>query len=159
MSLLNKIIKSKQTEETLEDRLASLQHATEAELVEIATSSVEVKLREGAIHLLPFGQALLGLALDEHPAKVKHAARQHIGEQLEKDHSLINSLIETQTKQSLSLLDLINLLCHSPVAIEKVFLDINDENILIDIALNGATSSVRQLAASKISSREHLEAI
>lgn len=159
MSLLNKIIKSKQTEDTLEDRVASLQHATEAELLEIATSSVEVKLREAAIRQLAFGQALLGLALDEHPARVKLAARQHIGEHLEKDQSLIDTLIETQTKQSLSLLDLINLLSHSPTAIDKVFLDINDEKTLIDIALQGATSSVRQLAASKISSREHLETI
>lgn len=155
MSLITRIIKPKPTGETLEERVASLPDLDEAELIAVATTSSEVKLQESAIHLLAYGQPLLDLALGDHSAKVNQAARQRIGELLENNKDLIGTLV----KEPISQTDLINLTVHSPTVNEKLFADITDENVLVDIAVNGKTSPVRQKAAEKISTRENLETV
>src|SRR5690606_17217517 len=110
MSLIDRIIKPKQNAETLEERIASLSDLGEAELFAVATSSSEVKLQEAAIQRMAYGKPLLDLALGDHPSKINQAARQQLGELLENNPGLI----ETLENEPLSPADLINLTAHSP---------------------------------------------
>lgn len=155
MSLITRIIKPKQTAETLEERIAALSGHTDSELFAIATNSTEVKLQEAAVRRMAYGKPLLDLALGDYPAKVSQAARQHIGELLEENPELVDTL----TNENINQAELINLTVHSPSVNEKLFAGIDDETVLVDIAINGKTTQVRQKAAEKIEAREHLETV
>lgn len=159
MSMLNRIFKSKQVKDEVKDKVKeqidSLSGLDEAQLVEIALSSSDAKVQQEAVSRLTFGQALLGLAEEDHSARLVQMACRHIGAQLEAAPALIDTLLN-ESRASSQLMDLI---AWSPLAIAKVVDGLSDESTLREFALQGKTSRLRQQAAEKLTGREHLEAV
>ncbi|MBX2859504.1 MAG: DUF349 domain-containing protein [Cellvibrionaceae bacterium] len=156
MSLLNRILKSKKTKTSRPDPGPDLRQADQTTLQSLASSSKDPKLREEAIAHLAFGSELINLATGEHSLKIKTLARRQVGICLEKDLSLLDDLLKNQSGNQP---ELINLVSCSQSASQKVFASITDEKVLLDIALNGATTHLRQHAAHKLESRHILESL
>ncbi len=156
MSLLNRLLKNKNRNASPEKTIATLHERDAAELYTLVVSSSDASVREEAVAKMPMGEELLKLATGEHSAKVKLLARRQVGVWLDKDLSLTDGLIKSLAgKHS----ELVNLVSCSNKAIDKVFASIPDEQALLEIAINGMTSSIRQHAAENIHGRTNLEAL
>lgn len=154
MSFFSRWLKPKKQEVSQKERTVDLKSSSEGELLKLASSSENAGLREDAIKTLPYGKALLDLALGEHPVKVKQLARQQVGQYLEAEPSRIQQL---RQEQSLTQSDLIDVASFSSAAIEQVISGINEEEVLVKVSLQGVSTSVRQAAARRIRVRDNLE--
>jgi len=156
MSLLKRLLKPNKRDANSKAVRATLREQDEAKLCALVVSSKDAKLREEAVAKLPMGEELINLATGDHSAKIKRLARQQVGVWLEKDEGLVDQL---KTQFANKHTELLNVVSSSSKAVDKVFAGITDEQVLMDIACHGATSSIRQQAAESIHSRECLDAL
>ncbi|SMF48665.1 protein of unknown function [Alteromonadaceae bacterium Bs31] len=154
MSLLNRLLRTTKRDPSPETTIAALGGKDGAELYALIVSSSDAKVREEAVTNMSMGEELLNLAMGDASAKIKLLARRQVGVVLENDPSLIDGLISSLADKPL---ELINLVSCSSKAIDKTFANISDEQVLLDISLNGMTSGIRQHAAENIHSRAGLE--
>lgn len=154
MALFSRFFKSKQPE-TLEQRIAGLDQFGQDQLAQIALLQTEQEaLRQMAIKRLMFGPALLQLATGETFSHTLHtSARKRIGELLDSGDLSVTTLSESIPDQNL----LLTLCGYSSRAGVSLLEQINNENLLVEIASNGTTTQLRQAAAQKLEGRSALE--
>ncbi|MBC6904828.1 DUF349 domain-containing protein [Saccharophagus sp. K07] len=153
MSLFSRLFKSKQPE-TLEQKLAALEQASQEQLADYALTSSTEQVRLAAIKKLAFSDALFNLATREDISNtVQSAARKRIGELLDSGELTVEQLSKSTLNQSL----LLALCGYSSQAGVSLLEQINNENLLLEIAVNGSTTQLRQAAAAKIENRTSLE--
>lgn len=155
MSLLNRLFKPKKRDASPQNTMAAaLREKDAAALYALIISSCDAKVREEAVANMSMGEELLNLAMGDHSAKIKLLARKQVGVWLESDLSYIDALTKSRAGKPS---ELINLVSCSSKAVDKVFSSISDEQALLDIAISGMTSAIRQHAAENIHSRACLE--
>lgn len=153
MALFSRLFKSKKPE-TLEQRLAALEHQDQDQLAQIAQSTEPDALRQAAVKKLDFGEALLKLATSDSNT-LQSVARKRLGELLDSGALSVATLAQSVPDQ-----DLLLALCGYSSSAGIALLDqIHDEALLLEIARDGATTQMRQAAANKLESRAFLETL
>jgi len=153
MALFSRFFKPKPPE-TLEQRLASLESASQEQLTQLALGSEPDALRQAAIKKLVFGTTLLNLATsDSIPASLQSVARKRLGELLDSGELSVATLSQSVPDQNL----LLSLCGYSSSAGMALLEQIHNEPLLLEIASNGTTTQLRQAAAHKLETRAFLE--
>lgn len=153
MALFSRFFKPKQPE-TLEQRLAALEHAGQEQLAQIAIGDEPDALRQAAIKKLLYGTPLMDLATgDTTPAGLQSTARKRLGELLDSGSLSVSTLGQAVPDQNL----LLSLCGYSSNAGLALLEQIHSEALLLEIAGSGTTTQLRQAAAHKLESRAFLE--
>jgi len=142
---------------TVPQRIASLQTAPTEVVVNTALGSDEASLRVGAIRLLPDGDALRVLAGLADPAQgvvahpppaVRQAAHERLAQLIDEGSIDFAALCSGREHWSESMT--VAALCQDPDRLHQVLVRIDDPAVLARLAMEGASSRVRQSAAAAI---------
>lgn len=155
MSFLSKLFKAKQPE-TLEQRIAALHQYDQPQLLFTAQAEEPDELRVAAIGLLEYSNELLALASNDkasHP--ITSAARRRLGELLDNKQVTIEQVSGQLNDQHL----LLALCGYSSTAGIALIAQIDNEELLTEVAKSGSTTLIRQAASQRIERRSNLEEI
>lgn len=153
MSLLSRLFKSKQPE-TLEQKLAALDQCSQEQLAQHALHGELEPVRLAATKMLEFGDPLVRLATQTDISQnLQSSARKRIGELLDSGSLEVSQLSQKVTDQT-TLLALCGYSTHAGLALLE---QISNENLLLEVAIGGSTTQLRQAAANKLEGREVLE--
>ncbi len=153
MSLFSRLFKSKQPE-TIEQKLAALEQCSQEQLAQHALHGDVEQVRAAAIRKLEFSDALVSLATQQDtPNALQSVARKRIGELLDTGKLTVAQLGQRVNDQAL----LLALCGYSSQAGVALLEQINNENLLLEIASSGSTTQLRQAAALKLEGRTVLE--
>jgi exonuclease SbcC len=153
MALFSRFFKSKQPE-TLEQRIAALEHFSQEQLAQAALNGEPDALRQAAVKRLMFGTALLELTTRATtPPGLQSSARKRLGELLDSGELSVSTLSQSVPDQNL----LLALCGYSSSAGLALLEQIHNEALLLEIASEGTTTQLRQAATHKLVSRAFLE--
>lgn len=152
MSFLSRLFKTKEPQ-TLEQQIAALDQQTPEQLLSVVQQENQEALRVAAVSRLPYSSNLLEFATNVESGQIQTAARKRIGTLLDAGDLQINTISQSITDQA-TLLMLCGYSSHASVALVE---QLNDPQLLLDIAQNGTTTSLRQGAALKIEEFSTLE--
>lgn len=153
MSPLKRLFGSRSRQPTLEEQIEALEGQPEADLLALVQSDAQEALREAALNYLSYNQTLLNLALNDNSGRLQQAARKRIGQMLEAEHLTLEELTKTVADQS----QLLSLSSYSARAGQQVLDQISEPELLLELAINGASIQIRRAAAERISTRRELE--
>lgn len=148
--LLNKI-KSK----TLAEQLAELDHLTKVQREALAMSEEPIELRSAAIDLLAYDVTLIDLARDCPIVGLQQRARQRIAQFIDN-----NSLGLAQlTEDGLDIMAQFAIVgfCQKPALLSQLLNTSSDPQFFYQIATQGISARLRELAADKISDETTLK--
>ncbi len=157
MTVLSRIIrKVKPKTKTLEEKIKSLDQLSTEELLAVAEGEGhEILLRDVAVSRLPYRPVLLTVAFTSVNPKLQLTAKKRIAELIESEEiSFTQFCIDcTDIIKQLSVLGL----CKEPSLLKKAIEDSTDQELLYQIALDGVSIKIRQLAAEKIDNSDQLK--
>lgn len=153
MALFSRFFKRKEPE-TLEQKIAALESAGVTERLRMAKEAPEADVRAAAIGGLPYSQDLVNMALTNNSA-VATAARRRLGHLLDEGTISVDNLAKKVSDPAL----LVQLCAYSSQAGTGLVEQLDDEEMLLPLAENGATTQLRQAAATKIRSFDRLSAL
>lgn len=153
MSFFSRLFKSK-APETLEQRLLELEHFEQEQLLPLALSNEPDALRIAAIKKLALCTELVELATQaSQSAQICSTARKRIGELLDTGVISVEQL-QTKLNDQAALLALCGYSSQAGLALIE---QIQNEDLLLEVAQHGSTTQVRQAASQKIEQRGNLE--
>ena len=131
---------------------STLEQQSPEQLLNTALTHNSDQVKEAAVARLEFGDALLELALHQ-SGRVQAAARKRIGQQLEEGLLTLEQL-RSKLDTDETLLPLIS---YAPQAQQQYLAGVNDPQTLLTLASEGASSQLRQSAATRLETRPELE--
>jgi hypothetical protein len=154
MSLLNRLFKTKIVKApSLEEQIRALNEHTAEQLLTLVNGDGNEQVREAAIGKLPYGAELLQLALGSQSARLQLSARKRVGQLLDEKTLTLPQLAADVPKQ----LDIVTLASYSQQANLDVLESVSDPALLLQLACEGSTTQLRQVAAARIETRAELE--
>jgi hypothetical protein len=147
--------KFKAKPKSIEERLAELDLLSMDALVAISMDDESDVLRLAAIARLDYGPALIKLAYDDDIANVQQKARQRIAELLDQGTITLQQLT-TDGVDPLAQFSVLGF-CQQGDLLEQLLNASSDENFFNQIALQGVSIKLRQLAAEKIEDEDLLK--
>lgn len=153
MSPLKRLFGYRNRQPSLEEQLESLEGQSEADLLALVQSDSQETLREAALNHLSYSQTLLNLALNEGNGRLQQSARKRIGQLLESEKLTVEQLSQAVSNQA----QLLALSSYSPTAGQQVMAQINEPDLLLELANKGASIQIRRAAAERITTRPELE--
>ncbi len=140
--------KFKAKPKTLEEQLAGLDQLSMEMLIAIAVADESDVLRLAAIARLDYGPALIKLAYEDDIANVQQKARQRIAELIDQGTVTLQQLAAdgVDPMAQFSVLGF----CQQGDLLEQLLVSSSDEDFFNQIALEGVSIKLRQLAAAKI---------
>ncbi len=155
MSFFSKFFKAKQPE-TIHQRIESLGTYDQQQLLELIRANEPDALRQEAIRKLSDADNLLAVALDTNLGSgLSVMARRKVGELLDEGKLTVAQL--TQRVQDHQ--QLLSLCGYSSQAGLELIEQLNDEDTVLTVAMNGSTSQLRQAASQRLQQRHHLETL
>lgn len=133
---------------SLDEQIEQLQTCSEQELAAVIDSDVDALLRLAAINRLTFSDPLQRLALQTTNTKLQGAARQRIADLLD-DGVLSVAAMQSAIDDSRALLAIASLSSQQSLP-AKLLSVITDATVLFELATQGASVKLRQLAAEKL---------
>ncbi len=153
MSPLKRLFGSRDKKPSLDEQIKALESRPESELLALVQSDTQEALREAALNHLSYNQTLLNLSLGDGNGRLQQAARKRIGQLLEEEHLSIEELSKAVSDEA----QLLALSSYSSRAGQAVLEQINEPELLLELAINGASIQMRRAAAEKITTRPELE--
>lgn len=153
MSPLKRLFGSRNKQPSLDEQIKALENRPESELLALVQSDTQEALREAALNHLSYNQTLLNLSLGEGNGRLQQAARKRIGQLLEEEHLSLAELSKAVSDEA----QLLALSSYSSRAGQAVLEQINEPELLLELAVNGASIQIRRAAAEKITTRPELE--
>ena len=149
LSRLGQKLGFKRKPQTLESKLASLDELSVDKLASIAAGDELQDLRIAAIQKLPYDNTLKSLTVSNTAARVQMAAKKRIAQLL--NEGVLNfQALEKDITDKAVLFSIASFSQQNQLQ-EQVLAGINDNQLLRQLALEGETSNLRQLAAERIS--------
>lgn len=142
---------------TLEEQLAELDQLSTEVLVAIAVEGQSEVLRLAAIARLDYGPALVKLAYNGGAASVQQKARQRLAVLIDKGTITLEQL-STDGIDPAAQFSVVGF-CQQDSLIEQLLNSSNDQRFFNQIALEGVSIKLRQLAAEKIEDEGLLKAL
>ncbi|HMU66821.1 MAG TPA: hypothetical protein PKE57_06740, partial [Cellvibrionaceae bacterium] len=152
MQLLSRLFRSKSKPQTPEEQIAALPQSTPAQLKNLLAGDAPEAVKEAAVGLLPYDEALLALAKAP-SGRLQLAARKRIGDLLDSGSLAITQLVADVPRQ----IELLALASCSVKASLDLVEQISSAPVLLELACNGLTTHIRQAAANKLDARDDLE--
>jgi hypothetical protein len=153
MSPLKRLFGSRNKQPSLDEQIKALEDRPESELLALVQSDTQEALREAALNHLSYNQTLLNLSLGDGNGRLQQAARKRIGQLLEEEHLSLEELSKAVSDEA----QLLALSSYSSRAGQAVLEQINEPELLLELAVNGASIQIRRAAAEKITTRPELE--
>ncbi len=153
MSPLKRLFGSRDKKPSLDEQIKALESRPESELLALVQSDTQEALREAALNHLSYNQTLLNLSLGEGNGRLQQAARKRIGQLLEEEHLSLEELSKAVSDEA----QLLALSSYSSRAGQAVLEQINEPELLLELAINGANIQIRRASAEKITTRPELE--
>lgn len=153
MSPLKRLFGSRNKQPSLDEQIKALEDRPESELLALVQSDTQEALREAALNHLSYNQTLLNLSLGDGNGRLQQAARKRIGQLLEEEHLSLEELSKAVSDEA----QLLALSSYSSRAGQAVLEQINEPELLLELAINGASIQIRRAAAEKITTRPELE--
>ena len=158
MTVLSRFLsKLKAKPKTLEQQLAELDQLPVEGLVAIAVEDKRDDLRLEAIARLDYGPALIRLAYDKGAAGVQQKARRRLAELADQGTITLDQLAADGV-DPMAQLAVVGF-CQQEGLLEQLLSSSSDEVFFYQIALDGVSIRLRQLAASKIEDEERLKSL
>ena len=158
MTVLSRFLsKLKAKPKTLEQQLAELDQLPLEGLVAIAVEDKHDDLRLEAIARLNYGPALIRLAYDKGAAGVQQKARRRLAELADQGTITLDQLAADGV-DPMAQLAVVGF-CQQEGLLEQLLSSSSDEVFFYQIALDGVSIRLRQLAASKIEDEERLKSL
>ena len=156
MAVLSRLLsKLKAKPKTQEEQLGELDLLTMEMLVAIAEEDESDVLRLGAIARLDYGPALIKLAYDSGITSVQQKARQRLAEMIDQGTITLDQLA-TDGVDPMAQFAVVGF-CQQDDLFEQLLNASSDEDFFYQIALEGVSIKLRQLAADKIEDEERLK--
>ena len=165
MTLLSRLFKNKSATDSVpkkvlansaEQSALKLEQLPIDEIVSMATS--EHEMRVAAIGKLPYGDALKELAFDtRQAAKIQVAARRRLAALIDCG-DLDVSHLDNDIDDKAALLDVLSF-CDRQQLQEQVLESVDDQQLLYQVALQGASAKLRRQAAARLTDREQIDAL
>lgn len=153
MTFLSRLFGSKPKALTLDQQLAALPQASQAQLLAHLSPNTPEPLQLAAIGLLSYGPELLALAQLPSPHPHQLPARKRLGELLDDGHITLAHISPQVARQ----VELISLVSYSAKASLEAVSQISSPTLLLELASNAATTHIRQRACEQLTSRSELE--
>jgi hypothetical protein len=156
MAVLARFLSKLKTKpKTLEEQLAELDQAPMEVLLTIAVEDGSDVLRLAAVARLDYGPALITLAYDGGIASVQQKARQRLAELIDQGTITLDQLAADGV-DLMSQFAVVGF-CRQDDLLEQLLNSSSDEDFFYQIALEGMSIKLRQLAAEKIEDEERLK--
>jgi exonuclease SbcC len=156
MTVLSRLLnKLKAQPKTLEEQLAELDQLPIEELDTVALEDERDVFRLAAIARLDYGATLIKLAYDSGVSSVQQKARQRLAELADQGAISLDQLAADGV-DALSQFAVVGL-CKRDDLLEQLLNSNSDEVFFYQIALEGVSTKLRQLAAEKIEDEERLK--
>jgi hypothetical protein len=156
MAVLSRFLsKFKAKPKTLEQQIAELDQLSMEVLVAIAVEDESDVLRLAAIARLDYGPALIKLAYDLGIANVQQKARQRLAELIDQGTITLGQLADDGVDPMAQFS--VAGFCQQGDLLEQLLNSSNDQDFFYQIALEGVSIKLRQLAAEKIEDEDLLK--
>jgi len=153
--LFQMLSKLKAKPQSLEEKLAELDQLPVEELVTIALKNESNVLRLAAIARLDYGSALIELAFGKGVASVRQKSRQRLAELADQGTISLDQLASDGVELTAQLA--VAGFCQQDDLLEQLLSSRSDEDFFYQIALEGVSIRLRQLAAEKIKDEDRLK--
>ncbi|WP_347332384.1 DUF349 domain-containing protein [Marinimicrobium locisalis] len=153
MAPLKRLFGARNRQPSLDEQIQALENRSESELLALVQSDTQEALREAALNHLSYNQTLLNLSLGNGKGRLQQAARKRIGQLLEEEHLTLDELGKVVSDEA----QLLALSSYSARAGQQVLKQINEPEVLLELAIHGASIQIRRAAAEKITTRAELE--
>lgn len=154
MKLLSRLFKKTPPKvATIEDQIKALATQSEIDIITVATTNSDDNLREAAIGRLVYGSELLNLATGTQTNRIQTAARKRICQLIDSNAVSLAQVSKDIPKQ----MELMSVISYSTAASTQVLEQITSPIVLLELARDARNTQIRQVAASKLTEREHLE--
>ena len=154
MAIMSRLL-DKIKPKTLAEQLAELDKLTMVQRETVATSEESIELRSAAINLLDHGVTLTGLACDCTVTSLRQQARQRIAKLIDSNRLGLPQL----TDDGLDIMVQFAIVgfCQDPALLSQLMETRSDPQFLYQIATQGVSARLRELAADKISDETTLK--
>lgn len=154
MAIMSRLL-DKIKPKTLAEQLAELDKLTMVQRETVATSEESIELRSAAINLLDHGVTLTGLACDCTVTSLRQQARQRIAKLIDSNRIGLPQL----TDDGLDIMVQFAIVgfCQDPALLSQLMETRRDPQFLYQIATQGVSARLRELAADKISDETTLK--
>ena len=156
MAVLSRFLgKLKAKPKTLEEQLAEFDQYSMENLISIAEEEKNDVLRLAAIARLDYGPVLIKLAYDNGTASVQQKARQRLAELIDQGEITLDHLAAAGV-DAMAQFSVVGF-CQQDDLLEQLLNASSDEDFLSQIASEGVSIKLRQLAAEKIEDEDRLK--
>ncbi len=158
MTVLSRLLRKLEAKpKTLEQRLAELEQLPIEELEAVAVENESDVLRVAAIARLDYGPALIALAYDSGIASVQQRARQRLAALVDQGTITLDQLTADGV-DPMAQFAVVGF-CQQDDLLEQLLNSSSDEHFFYQMALEGVSIKLRQLAAEKIKDEELLKVL